>query len=307
MPAAMPSLSAAARRTGVLLLALAAAAPRAAGPASADIRVEVRADQPLAAQAWGNVQCDGRIVPAAAVPPDGLHGRPLPDGDTLRFGRVPDPDDPLRHALRFTLDRDDRPTAGSYRCELALGADAARGLPRDAAFWHAFAVRLPDLDGTTDDQAVAQWHAGDGGGLLPIATLLLRGRELRLVLRHDMSAAPTRATTVAATVWRSTDWAPGRWLRVVVQARLSRPSTDGGFFRAWLDGRPVVDRDGPLGYAHATVVPYVKHGVYHWVDAGNDWDPARPTRTVHLKHALLVADPAARYGAADLDAALAER
>lgn len=271
---------------------------------AADVAVEARASRTFADQRWGNVQCVGQIRASQDVPEAGLAGAALPGG-TLRFGRVADPEHAELPVYQFTLDVKDPTTASSHRCELALSG--GRGtLPRDQVFWHAFAVRLSDQTGTNDEQALAQWHAGDtSGGMLPIYTLLQKGNQLRLVLRYDSAATPARASTTTLTVWRSLSSQAGRWLTFVTQAQLSPRDGDGGFVRTWLDGRRIVDYTGPVGYDQPGASPYVKHGLYHWVDTTNPWDLRLPTRTVLQRHPLVVLDPTRKYTDASLAAAVA--
>lgn len=271
---------------------------------AADIGVEARPALTFAGQHWGNVQCVGQIRASQDVPETGMVGTPLAGGDALRFGRVFDPLNPTQPVYRFTLDVNDPPTASSQRCEVALSG--GRGaLPRDQVFWHAFAVLLSDQAGTTDEQAIAQWHAGDTSGLLPIYTLLQKGNQLRLVLRYDSAATPTRAGTTTVTVWRSVTSQAGRWLSFVTQAQLTPRQGGGGFVRTWLDGKRIVDYTGPVGYDQPTATPYVKHGIYHWVDSSNPWDLKLPTRTVLQRHPLVVLDPTRKYTEASLAAAVA--
>lgn len=278
-------------------------APAALALDAADVAVEARPSKAFADQRWGNVQCVGQIRASQDVPEAGIAGTALPGG-TLRFGRVADPDGGAVPAYQFTLDADDPTTASSHRCELAL--TGGRGmLPRDQVFWHAFAVRLSDQAGTTDEQALAQWHAGDtSGGMLPIYTLLQRGNQLRLVLRYDSSATPARASTTTLTVWRSLGSQAGRWLSFVTQAQLSPRDGSGGFVRTWLDGQRIVDYSGPVGYDQPAASPYVKHGIYHWVDASNPWDLRLPTRSVLQRRPLVVLDPARKYTETSLGAAI---
>jgi hypothetical protein len=256
-----------------------------------DIVVQARETMPFADQRWGSVQCNGAQQASQELSEDGVRAAAPADGSTLRFGRVADPLRTGGTAFRITLDANDAITSSSHRCELSFPANAAQGLPRGRAFWHAFAVLLPDLAGTTDEQAIAQWHAGDtSGGMLPIYTLLLRGNTLRLVLRYDTSATPNRSTTVTSVVWSSTNWAPGQWLSFVTQALVSTNLAERPFVRTWLNGTRIVDYVGAVGYNQPDAQPYVKHGIYHWVDSSNTWDPKAPTRTILLKRPLLVAD-----------------
>lgn len=263
---------------------------------AADIAAQARTAMATNAQSWGNVQCSGYIVASQKLPANGIHGSRLADGRTLRFGRVSDPESATGHVFEIALNVDDPTTARSDRCELSFPASAAGGIPREAAFWHAFAVKLPDLSGTSDEQAIAQWHAGDtSGGLLPVYTLLLRGKMLRLVLRYDESATPARSTTRALVLWSSPAAPANEWITVVTQALVSTQAAHGPFVKTWLNGKQIVNYTGPVGYNQPTVHQYAKHGFYHWIDNGNPWDMALPTRVLRLKDPVLIRDPLFKY------------
>ena len=267
---------------------------------STDIVDQFNPSIPLSMQAWGNVQCYGIIEGSQKVPDTGINGTPLPLGGTLRFGRAPDPSDPSRAALRFTLMPTDPLTASSFRCETAF-SPGATGLPIGKVFWHAFAIQIPDWRGTTDEQQLAQWHGGDTSGMLPIFALLVRGNTMRIVLRYDGSASPSLATAQTRVVWSTNNWPPNTWITVVTQALVSTNPAAAPFLRTWINGQRVVNYAGPLGYNQPTTLPYVKHGIYHWTGL-NPWDMSIPQRTVHFRRAVLALDPRAAYTPADFGA-----
>lgn len=255
-------------------------------------------NQSLSTQAWGNVQCYGLILPSQWVPEQGVNGSVLEDGSTLRFGRVADPQDVNRMSLRFALRSSDPLTAGSYRCETAF-SPGPTGLPIRSVFWHAFAVFIPDWRNTTDEQQLAQWHAGDTSGLQPIYALLVRDGQMRLVLRYSTADSPTSSTVRTQVLWSSTSWQPKQWFTFVTKAKVSANSADDPFIQTWVNGSQVVNYRGPVGYRQPTAQPYVKHGVYHWINL-NAWDSRQPTRAVHFRRAALVSDTSGRYLPSDL-------
>lgn len=286
--------SLAAEATSATATATAAATAIAVG--TTDILNQARPALPFAQQSWGNNQCAGYILASQKTPEAGLHGRALADGRTLRFGRVPDSSTASGYAYELAVDPGDALTASSYRCEIAFAADTQRALPRGVNFWHALAVKLPDWRMTSDEQSLAQWHAGDtSGGLLPIYALLVRGKTMRLVLRYSTADTPTRANTKTLVVWSTDSWTPGVWLNVVTQARLSTDLADAPFVKTWINSRQVLDYAGPVGYKQPAATPYAKQGVYHWVDATNPWDMQVPTRIIRMKRPVLVKDVARTY------------
>lgn len=280
------------------LFLLPATSLRAAPLQPTDIINQFVPSQPFRLQPWGVAQCYGLFVPTTNLPESGLNGTPLPLGGTLRFGRAPDPADPSRAALRMTLMPTDPPTAGAPRCETTF-SPGATGLPMGRVFWHAFAIHIPDWHRTTDEQQLMQWHAGDTTGLQPIYSLLVRGPQMRLILRYDTSATPSRATTVTRVLWSTNSWPPNSWITVVTRALVSADAAAKPQVSTWINGQPVVNYSGPVGYRTPTAQPYVKHGLYHWVNL-NPWDLSLPQRTVHFRRAVLVADPKGQYSPADL-------
>jgi hypothetical protein len=254
----------------------------------------------LSLQAFGNVQCYGQIMPSQRVPEAGINGTPLPQGGTLRFGRVPDPVDGRRWAMRFTVMPTDPLTAGSYRCETAFNPSSS-GLPRGRVFWHAYSVYLPDWRSTNDEQQLTQWHAGDTSGLQPIYALLSRDGQMRLVMRSSTAPNPTPATVRTQVLWSTNSWLPNQWITVVTQALVSTDPAAAPFIQTWINGSLVVNYKGPVGYNQPTAQPYVKHGVYHWTNL-NPWDLRLPQRDVLFRRAALVLDPGRVYTATDLAA-----
>lgn len=273
---------------------------RATPVAAQDILAQFTPSLSLSKQAFGNVQCYGLIIPSQTVPEAGINGTPLPLGGTLRFGRVPDPVDPNRWTLRFTLMPTDPLTAGSYRCETAFNPSTS-GLPRGRLFWHAYSVYLPDWRATNDEQQLAQWHAGDTSGLQPIYALLSRDGQMRLVMRTSTSPTPTPSTVNTQVLWSTNSWVPNQWITVVTQALVSTDPAASPFIKTWINGNLVVNYKGPVGYNQPTAQPYVKHGIYHWINM-NTWDMRLPQRDVWFRRAALVLDPNRVYTPADLGA-----
>ena len=288
------------RRIALTGLALLASAAQALPLQSTDILNQFVPSLPFGQQPWGVVQCYGQFIPSAKLPETGLNGTRLPSGGTLRFGKAPDPADPKRVALRAAIVPADPLTAGAPRCETTF-SPGATGLPQGKRFWHAFAIHIPDWRSTKDEQLLMQWNPGDGTGLQPIYALILRGPRMSLVMRYSTAATPTRANTVVREVWSSSSWPPNTWITIATQALISPNPAAGPVLRTWINGQPVVNYSGPLGYNTPTALPYVKHGIYHYLEY-NAWDLSLPERAVHFRRAVLVNDARGVYSAADLAA-----
>lgn len=291
------------RITRLLAVAVSAclgAQASAAALLAGDIVAQFIPSKAFREQAWGVAQCYGLFIPIGQLPETGIQGSTLPLGGTLRFGRAPDPSDPNRAALRMTLLPGDPPTAGAPRCETTF-SPGPTGLPIGRIFWHAFAIQIPDWRQTNDEQQLMQWHPGDTTGLQPIYSLLVRGAQMRLILRYDTSAAPSRSTTITRVLWSTNAWPPNTWITVVTRALVSTDPAVGPRLATWVNGQPVVSYSGPVGYRTPNAMPYIKHGLYHWTNL-NPWDTSLPQRTVHFRRAVLVMDERGRYTPADLAA-----
>ena len=265
---------------------------------AADIIDQFIPSKPFSQQPWGVAQCYGQFVPVGRLAETGIHGTTLPLGGTLRFGKAPDPADPARTALRMTVLPNDPPTAGAPRCETTF-SPGATGMPQGRVFWHAFSIHIPEWRKTTDEQQLMQWHAGDNTNLQPIYSLLVRGTEMRLIMRYDTSATPSRNTTVTRILWATSAWPPNTWITVVTRALVSPNPAASPMISTWINGAQVVNYRGPVGYNTPSAQPYLKHGLYHWTNL-NPWDMTLPQRTVHFRRAVLAADPKGLYSPAVL-------
>ena len=257
-----------------------------------DILGEARADLPFAAQSGFSGQVLGRSLKAAQIPESGIHGAPLANGDTLRFGKVPDPDDPERQVLAFQLSPDDPTTAGSKRSEIAFASNIEEG----KVYWVAFSVYVydwGDLPRTDNSLFGTQIHSGDNSrGLSPSFTIgSIRARTFVISVQYSTDRDPTQHTTISRKL-AETPIAFGRWMDFVFKFRHSQ-SRD-GFLTAWLDGKEILDYRGPLGYHTPGFKDYAKFGYYNW----SRFDTPRK---VLLRRPVLVLDPTGRrYREADL-------
>ncbi|MHC2258104.1 hypothetical protein ACVILK_007796 [Bradyrhizobium embrapense] len=104
---------------------------------------------------------------------------------------------------------------------------------------------------------VGQWHNDDdasGVGTSPPVALNMRGDHLQVLARYcppGKNPANGAGFVVTRTLW--TDPNPivtGKYHDVKVQAQFSNDPT--GYLKVWIDGTPVVNYSGPLGYGVGT-------------------------------------------------------
>ena len=189
------------------------------------------------------------------------------------------------HAVRPT-DPDTAGT-GNKRCESTLAGDGL-WLPWNRDFWYTVAVRTGDWHGTTDTQAIWQWHEGSSvAGLNPMLAAFVRGSRLFIEMRSNSSAELTKASTTYRLLYTDDGWQGNRWTQFTVQARMDSQNHGTSFLRIWRDGVKIVDYSGPVGYLYANPKDYAKNGIYHWTN-GNDWDPKVAKREAWFKGPALV-------------------
>lgn len=251
-------------------------------------------------QSWSAINCHQRYGAFAAWIRDGLHGSPLPDGRTQRFGRVPELLNGGRPAVELRVHEDDPLTAGAKRCELVAPPGPATGLPLREPVWFAVSLRVTDGRLTRgEDRLLFQWHAN---GFNPFVALLLQDGRLRLETRHHGPGQGDDRDATLSTPWRDRQEVSDGWMEFVVQARVSPDPEDQPFLRVWRNGELIVDRAAPLGY-RSSALPYAKVGYYQWVN-DNRWDRREAVRSVQIGRAVLVRDRGQRYRLEALQALL---
>lgn len=263
-----------------------------------DLAAELDGDALVPTQTnWSGINCHGQYGNWTRFMPAGIHGSRLSDGSTMRFGLVSDPLSPKRKVFVIRVHKDDPLTSNAKRCEVLAPGSGNTALPTRQDFWFAFSIRLVEgYISRGDDQLLMQWHV-DG---TPILALLLKDGRLRIESRHNAFVAPTPANTSLATPWRDSQQATDNWMHFVIKARISPLPVDAPYLTVWRNGAQLFDRKGPIGF-NSVSLPFAKLGFYHWVNL-NNWDESAPTRTVHLRHAVIVKDPLGRYNEAMLRA-----
>ncbi len=263
--------------------------------ATEDILVQARAGIPFAQQSGYGAQVLGTYPSAASIPESGIHGSTLPNGQTLRLGKVADPADSTRRALFFQLAPTDPSTSGSKRTELKF----ANNIRLNQVYWVAFSVYVHDWGALEPlDASIfgTQLHSGNSSlGLSPsVAIATTGGATMRIDARWSTSATPSQSNAVTAR-YAERPIPFGRWIDFVF--KLKQNTAGAGFLQVWMDGVQIVDHQGSLGFNTPGYLDYMKFGYYNWSSAFDS------PRQVLLRSPLLVADPTgSKYQAADLRA-----
>jgi hypothetical protein len=285
------------RAACLLLLFIVEAANAGIDPA--DILGQAQADVPFSRQSGWAGQVLGKHPDAKIIPESGIHGAPLANGETLRFGKVDDPARPGRKALAFQLSPDDPATSSSKRAEIAFQPN----IDPDKVYWIAFSLYIYDWGSLPrGDESLfgTQVHSGDDSrGLSPSFTMgTFRGNTFVVAVQHSTSSDPTPRNMVSRK-YAETPIPFGRWTDFVFRFRHSQGSE--GFLEAWMDGRQIVDYRGPLGFRTPGHRDYAKFGYYNWSSFSS-------SRKVLLRSPVLVADPGGdKYREADLRAFVQSR
>jgi len=258
-------------------------APATGGGAinAADVMGRSLGDAPFSSQSRWSTQVMNKFMGAASVPESGIHGSVLPNGESLRFGKVRDPLNSARQALQFQLHPSDPTTSGSKRAEIRFPKELAF----DKTYWTAFKMFIPDW-GTlaSTDTAVfgMQLHSGLASAGHPPSvgmTAINNGRNMRI----RVQGSGTTRDYIQPIPF-------GRWVDMVFKIRQSTGSS--GVMQAWMDGVQVANYAGPWGYKTAEL-DYFKYGYYNYSSGFNS------ARKVLIRSAIVVADPSGNTYSAD--------
>jgi hypothetical protein len=234
----------------------------------------------------------GKHPAVASIPESGIHGAPLPNGETLRLGKAADPADARRKVFAFQLAPDDPSTSGSKRAEISFGPNVEHG----KVYWAAFGVYVYDWGPVASKDAGLfgiQLHSGDNSrNLSPsFGIYTVGGRTFRIEVRASASPEP-RASNSLTRRYAEQPIAFERWMSFVFRFRESAGGD--GFLQVWLDGRPIVDHRGALGFSTPGYKDYFKFGYYNWSRTFSS------PRKVLVRSPLIVADPTGdKYRAED--------
>jgi hypothetical protein len=256
-------------------------APGAGVIDAADIVTEAQASVPFSQQKGYNTQVINTYLQANQIPESGVNGTVLPNGETLRLGKVTDPRDSTKKALAFQIAPNDPTTSGSRRAELRYSG----GLSNDKVYWAAYRHYVYDW-GTlpTSDVAIIamQVHGGNVAGLSPAVGIYSRGgRNFWIDARGSTASSPSQSNSVSVkSPERPIQF--GRWVDFVIKFKLN--TSGNGFVQVWMDGTQIWSHAGTVGYNTGTERPYFKFGYYNWTSF-------QTPRKVLLKSPVVVADP----------------
>jgi hypothetical protein len=291
--------STSAQRSVTLQNADAPPAPAVKPLDAADILTQALSDTPFAQQTGYNVQVIGTAPYVTDIADSGIHYSTLPNGETLRFGKVVDPENSVLTALAVQVHRDDPNTSGAKRTEIR----AANNIEMDQVYWLALSTYVYDW-GTlaANDSALfgMQLHSGNNNlDLSPSISINTTnsGRNFNISVLHSTASTPSQSNTVKAK-YADQPIPFGRWVDWVF--KLKQSLSGAGFVQVWMDGTQIVDHQGNVGFNTPGYVDYLKFGYYNWSGSAM----GATARKVLLRSPTLVADPTGKYAAEDLRAHL---
>jgi hypothetical protein len=269
-----------------------------------DILELAQADVPFAqqqaywAEAFGtDLNTQGKLNPLTE---NGIHGSKLPNGETLRLGKVTAADG--KPALSFTLAPGDPLQNSSHRSELEflpVASVGAGNIEHEKTYWYAYKVFIYDwgtLAAGDESFFGAHIHSGDMnigiGGPHGLVTYAKDngGRSFRVWTAWTTPSAPRSAQT-----WMSSPIPIpfGRWVDFVGKIRQSQTN---GLLQVWMDGVQIANRSGPVGLYTPGFKDYFKAGFYNW-------SGTQKVKTVMLRSVVVVNDPTGgKYNPEDLRA-----
>lgn len=170
------------------------------------------------------------------------------------------------YAARFEVAADDETITGGLRSEVS---ELFYKAPYDTDMWYRFSTYIPDDWPDSDARCViAQWHAWPDllrgeAWRSPVIAVEYRSESFLIRIchndervQHDNARTSNNKTILYNSDARSQK---GVWHDFVVHAVFS-PAGD-GTLRVWIDGEPVVEYLGALGYNDRRG-PWFKMGIY---------------------------------------------
>jgi hypothetical protein len=260
-----------------------------------DILAQAQASIPFASQTRWSAQVMGTFPSAASIPESGIQGPLLPNGDTIRFGKVVDPTNAARMALVFQLASGDPPTAGFLRSEIAVDKNAAP-VTHGNDYWIAFSAYIYDWSSSTETAEFGtRLLSGDNSlGLGSIFTLMTQGAQFWVEVQANPNSSPSPSTTTNQRV--GTQTLPfGRWIGFAFKFREGTTAGAASYLKVWMDGAQIVDYSGLLGFNLPGDAQYAKFGY-------SNSNAFTGSRKMLLRSPVLVADPTGKYGQNDLRA-----
>ena len=244
---------------------------------------KARAEVLFSQQTGYHAQVMGKSTQAASIPETGITGALLPNGETLRMGKVNDPSGSGSKVFHFQVHPSDPTTSGSKRAEFSF----AHNIEMDKVYWVAVSTFIQDWGTLPSGDASlfgTQMHSGDNSrSLSPSFGLYTSagGRNFRVVARWSTSSDPQQGNSVKAT-YAERPIPFGRWADFVLKFRHN--TSGNGFLQVWMDGELIATHNGNLGFNTPGFLDYAKFGYYNWSTFNS-------SRKVLLRSPTVVADP----------------
>jgi len=244
---------------------------------------KARAEVLFSQQTGYHAQVMGKSTQAASIPETGITGALLPNGETLRMGKVNDPSGSGSKVFHFQVHPSDPTTSGSKRAEFSF----AHNIETDKVYWVAVSTFIQDWGTLPSGDASlfgTQMHSGDNSrSLSPSFGLYTSagGRNFRVVARWSTSSDPQQGNSVKAT-YAERPIPFGRWADFVLKFRHN--TSGNGFLQVWMDGELIATHNGNLGFNTPGFLDYAKFGYYNWSTFNS-------SRKVLLRSPTVVADP----------------
>jgi hypothetical protein len=249
--------------------------------AAADVLGLADANIPFAQQYGYNAQVIGQFPDAKEIPETGINYTALPNGETLRLGKVADPMNTLSKVFEFQVAPNDPNTSGSKRSELEFPPNVQNG----KTYWIAFSVNVQDwgaLPGGDEALFGTQVHSGDSSrGLSPSFSLVSYGSSGGRTFQV-FRTSHTSGTSQTMFKYPQIPIRFGQWMDFVFKFRHATDSS--GLLQVWMDGQQIVDYTGPIGFNTPGYNDYAKFGYYNWSSFSS-------SRKVLLRAPILVQDP----------------
>jgi hypothetical protein len=232
----------------------------------------------------------GQFPAAKDIPETGINYSQLPNGETLRLGKVADPLNSSSKVFAFQLAPNDPATSGSKRSEFEFPPNVENG----KTYWIGFSVNVQDWGTLLNGDAAlfgTQVHSGDSSkGFSPSFSFAVYGGPNGGRTFQVFRTSNTSGTSQTMVKYPDIPIKFGQWSDFVVKFRHALDSS--GILQIWMDGQLIVDYKGPIGFNTPGYKDYAKFGYYNW----SSFDSSRK---VLLRAPVLVQDPTGSKYSAD--------
>ncbi|MBP1860676.1 heparin lyase I family protein [Rhizobium herbae] len=167
--------------------------------------------------------------------------------------------------LRFEVRANDRASFDSNDIDRAEATSGIR-FPKGEVIWNAYRVKIADgFSVPSGDRSwfiIGQWHGSRDDSRSPYIVAELQGTDLVFLSRYL-----SNGQTASREMYRMNDVPRGEWMNIVMEHKVSSTA---GLLNIWVNGRQVVNFDGPIGYWDHEQAGYWKFGIYrsrHSADA----------------------------------------